>query len=173
MYRSHSADEPGVKPAWSARMQHSGKHGSKCGNEKGTVLMVVLISLLITIVLGIVLIKSSVVESRIAGNDLKSQKDFYSCETAGEIAKAKLEDILYTVNLDENTRTTDISSIVNGSGQVSGAKVTVSFLKSASPHEDSGNGRTSTFVNYYVIESTVNGRTIKKGVWKSFPKIEE
>jgi hypothetical protein len=142
--RSRSADKAGGMPAWRAGMQQqSGNDAWKCGDESGTVLMVVLVSLLVTLILGIVLIKSSVVESRIAGNDLKSQKDFYACETAGEVAVAKIDDILSTVNLDTAIRTIDISSTVNGTGPVKGASVTLTYLKTSSPQANSGNGRTS------------------------------
>lgn len=156
-------------------MRHM-KHDVRiCRDERGTVLMVVLVSLLITIIFGIVLMKSSVVESKIAGNDLKSQKDFYTCEAAGEIAKAKFDEIMSmnTQGLDENNRTLDISAQVNGTGQVKGAKVTLTYLRSTNPPINSGTSPSSGFANYYVIESTVNGKTIKKGVWKAFPRAQE
>jgi len=75
--------------------------------------------------------------------------------------------------MNETTNTTiDISSAVNGTGPVQDAKVTISYLRSTNPPVSSGTSPATAFANYYVITSTVNGKTIRKGVWKAFPKSE-
>jgi hypothetical protein len=140
-------------------------------DDQGAVLLIVLCVVLVTMIMGIVLMKSTNIESKIAGNDLANQRDFYMCEAAGEVAKVKFDDVVSTMVMDEITNTTvDISSTVNGTGPVQNAKVTISYLRSTNPPVGSGTSPASAFANYYVIETTVNGRKIQKGVWKAFPK---
>ena len=149
---------------------------SVLGDSRGAVLMVVLVALVVTMFIGIVLMKSTNIESRIAANDIEGQRDFYACEAAGEIAKAKFDEIMSETVMDETTNTTiDVSTTVNGASgddNVLDSRVTISFLKRANPPVSSGTSPSSSFANYYVIETTVNGKKIQTGVWKAFPKAE-
>ncbi|HNY64514.1 MAG TPA: PilX N-terminal domain-containing pilus assembly protein [Deltaproteobacteria bacterium] len=143
------------------------------GSERGAILMVVLIVLIVTIVVGITLMKTTAVDTKIAGSDIVYQRDFYVCEAAGELAKERFDAIVSTMEMNESVNSTvNISNSMNGVGPIRDAKVTISFLRSSTPPVSSGTSPSSAFANYYVIRSTVNGKTIEKGVWKAFPKSE-
>jgi hypothetical protein len=143
------------------------------GSERGAILMVVLVVLIVSIIIGITLVKSTTVDTKIAGNDIVYQRDFYTCEAAGELAKEKFDSIVSTMVMNETINSTvNISNSMNGVGPIQGAEVEISFLRSSNPPVSSGTSPASAFANYYVISSTVNGKTIQKGVWKAFPKSE-
>lgn len=141
-------------------------------DDRGAVLVVVLVVLIMTIITGIFLMRGTIVESRIAANELESQKDFYVCEAAGEMAIEKFDEILSANILDEDHKELTISDKVNGTDPVNGAEVKIEYLKSTNPPVSSGTSPASSFANYYVITATVNGKSIQKGVWKAFPKSE-
>jgi Tfp pilus assembly protein PilX len=138
-------------------------------NEDGAVLVLVLLVLIATIIIGTTLMKSSATETKIAGNERVYQQDFYTCEAAGELTKARFDSIVSTLNLEQNIPV-NISSSINGTGPVTNSTVTLTLINKGNPPDSSGMGVASSYANFYEIKTTVNGKTIRKGVWKAFPK---
>ncbi len=144
-------------------------HSRLVTNEKGAVLILVLLVLLTAIIIGIALMRSTATETKIAGNERAYNEDFYMSEAAGELTKVRFDDIVSSMILKKD-ETEDISASVNGTGPVTEAKVEITHTKSTNPPVGSGTSPATAFANYYLIRTTVNGKTIERGVWKAFPK---
>ncbi len=140
-------------------------------NKDGAILVPVLLILVIMILIGTTYMRSTRTETKIAGNERSYHQDFYACEAAGELTKERFDSIVSGLILLENT-TADVSASVNGTGPVNDAKVTITLVRSGNPPDSSGTSAASNYANFYEISSTVNGKTIRKGVWKAFPKSE-
>ena len=140
-------------------------------NEDGAVLVLVLLVLVATIIIATTLMKSSATETKIAGNERIYQQDFYACEAAGELTKARFDTIVSALNLLQNTPV-DISGSINGTGPVTNSKVTINLRRSGNPPENSGTSSASSYAYFYEISTTINGKTIRRGIWKAFPKSE-
>jgi Tfp pilus assembly protein PilX len=138
-------------------------------NEDGAVLVLVLVVLVAAIIIGTTLMRSTAIETKIAGNERVYQQEFYACEAAGELTKARFDSIVSKVILDEN-QTIDVSSSINGTGPVTDSKVTITFKGSGNPPDNSTVSPAKFYANYYEISTTINGKTIRRGVWKAFPK---
>ena len=138
-------------------------------NEDGAVLVLVLLVLVATIIIATTLMKATTTETKIAANERVYQQDFYICEAAGELTKARFDAIVSNLNLVPNTPV-NISGSINGTGPVTNSQVTLNLIKSGNPPDSSGMGVASSYANFYEIKTTVNGKTIRKGVWKAFPK---
>jgi hypothetical protein len=142
-------------------------------NESGLVLMLVLIVILVALFIGVMLMKSTTVETRIAGSDLVYQQEFYQCESAGDLTLAQFDGLVSTQIMDEKTNTTlDVTSSVSSRIKARDTKVTISYVRSSNPPVNSGMSPATTITRYYVVRAVVNGKVIEKGVWKSFPKVE-
>jgi len=113
--------------------------------------------------------RSTATETKIAGNERAYNEDFYMSEAAGELTKVRFDDIVSSMILKKD-ETEDISASVNGTGPVTEAKVEITHTKSTNPPVGSGTSPATAFANYYLIRTTVNGKTIERGVWKAFPK---
>jgi hypothetical protein len=113
--------------------------------------------------------KSTTTETKIAANESVYQNNFYVSEAAGELAKARFDAIASTLNLVQNVPV-DISGSINGTGPVANAQVTLTLIRTGNPPDSSGMGVGSSYANFYEIKTTVNGKTIRKGVWEAFPK---
>jgi hypothetical protein len=140
-------------------------------DDRGAILVVVLVVLIIAMITFILIIKSTIVENRIAGNDFESQRAFYRCEAAGEVVKANFDEIMSTIGITPDVPVT-ISDHVNGTGQISGAEVTITYKMRRNPPINSGTSANLAYANYYVIETSVSDKKIRKGVWRAFPRNE-
>lgn len=138
-------------------------------NNKGAVLVLVLFVLITMIIISVTLMQATTTETKVAGNERVYQEEFYICEAAGEITKARFDTIVSSMIMKQNT-TVDISASVNGIGPVQDAKVEITYTKSNIPPVSSGTSPATAFANYYTIRTTVNGKIIERGVWKAFPK---
>ena len=138
-------------------------------NEDGAVLVLVLLVLVAAIIIGTTLMKSTATETKIAGNERVYQQDFYACEAAGELTKARFDLIISNFNLVQDTPV-DVSGSINGTGPVINSQVTINLKRSGNPPDNSGMGVASSYANFYEIRTTINSKTIRRGVWKAFPK---
>jgi hypothetical protein len=140
-------------------------------SEQGAVLVMVLIVLVAAAVIGIATMRSTLVETRIAGNERAYQQTFYAADAAGEVTISRFDPILSSMSLQKDVPV-DISTSVNEANPLQSADVTITFTRKGTPPDNSGTSAANSFANYYVISSTINGETVSHGVWKAFPKVD-
>ena len=140
-------------------------------NEQGAVLVMVLIVLVAAAVIGISTMRSTLVETKIAGNERSYQQAFYAADAAGEVTISRFDPIVSFMALQKNVPV-NISEKVNEANPLQNANVTITYTRKGTPPVSSGTSAANSFANYYVISSTINGETVSHGVWKAFPKVD-
>lgn len=134
-------------------------------DEQGVVLILVLIILVAAIIIGVTVIKSSVLEARIAGNEQRFVLAFDNLESA--------------VNLFAIENTAGLISLTDSVGATfnfvhpslpAGTTVTVTLTKVGKPPVDSGNDMTLK-ARYYQFDATEDAtdQTVTAGAYKVFP----
>lgn len=134
-------------------------------DEQGVVLILVLIILVASIIIGVTMIRSSVLEARIAGNEQRFIIGFDNLETA--------------VNLFAIESTAGLIALTDSVGATynfahpslpADTSVTVTLTKIGKPPVGSIN-MVNMKARYYQIDATDNatGQTVTSGVYKVFP----
>lgn len=140
-------------------------------NESGAVLVLVLIVLVATAVIGMAAMRSTLIETKIAGNERAYQQAFYVADASGECAIERFDAIVSGLSLQEDAPE-DISDSVNKVNPLNDASVTITHARKGIPPVSSGTSSANTYANFYIIRSTINGEVVSHGVWKAFPKAE-
>ena len=140
-------------------------------DERGFVLIIVLLFLVVTIILGVTLIRSTVTELKIAGNERRYSQDFYNAVSATEIVIPQFDSIVSATILTPNNRL-DVSDKMPSNSAAAGANAGITLLRSGTPPVGSGQSVSKVSAYFYKIDATVNDQTIEVGAWKAFPSAE-
>lgn len=146
-------------------------HARPSQNEKGFVLVIVLFFLVITIILGVSLIRSTITEMRIAGNERRFTQNFYGAISATEIIIPQFDAIVSAMVLTPNNRV-DVTSRMPANTAAAGAIAGITLIKSGTPPVSSGQSASKVSAYFYKIDATMNSQGIEMGVWKAFPSAE-
>jgi Tfp pilus assembly protein PilX len=134
-------------------------------DEKGVVLILVLIVLVASIIMGVMIIRSSVLESRMAGNERRYLTRFFDLESAVNLAVVENTTALGAVATTEGlTYDYPTASLPTGTN----VRVTLSDIRKP----PIGKGYDPTFkARYYTIVGTNDddNQTITIGAYKVFP----
>lgn len=136
------------------------------GNEDGAVLVLVLIVLVAAMVIGVMMMRTSSLESRMAGNERRYILDFANLESA--------------VNLVLVQSTSALESIADSTGASfdyppgtipEGTRVRVTLARIGKPPVGSGSD-TSLRARYYIVdaEDEEGNQAIEVGAYKLFPQ---
>jgi Tfp pilus assembly protein PilX len=134
-------------------------------DEKGVVLILVLIVLVASIIMGVMIIRNSVMESRMAGNERRYLTGFFNLESAVNLAVVENTAALGTVATTEGL-TYDYPTAALPAG--TNVRVTLSDIRKP----PLGKGYDPTFkARYYTIVGTNDddNQTITIGAYKVFP----
>ncbi len=140
-------------------------------NESGAVLVMVLIMLIASAIIGMVAMRSTLIETKIAGNERAYQQSFYVADASNECAIERFDAIVSSLSLQKDTPE-DISDAVNKINPLNDASITITHTRQGTPPVSSGTSAANTYANFYNIRSTIKGETVTHGVWKAFPKAE-
>jgi len=141
-------------------------------NKNGAVMVMVLLVLVAAIILGVSVMRSTTIDAKIAGNERIYQQDFYASEAAGEFTILQFDNIVSSreMILDDPE---DVSGLVNDINTIQDVDAAVlTFKRTGTLPVGSGTSAANMAAYYYVISTTINGKTIHKGVWKAFPTSE-
>lgn len=130
-------------------------------NQDGMVLVLVLIVLVAVIIIGVTAMRSSTLETRIAGNDKQQKQDFYQAE--GYAALAMAASTSWIGNPPSQYMPPDMPP------GMSNSPLTISLKAIKRPPAGTGYSVSLLKAYYYDILSTENNQQIKIGVWKAFP----
>lgn len=140
-------------------------------NESGAVLVMVLIMLVATAIIGMVAMRTTLIETKIAGNERTYQQSFYVADSSNECTIERFDAIVSGLSLQKDIPE-DISDAVNEVNPLNDASTTITYTRQGTPPVSSGTSAANTYANFYTIRSTINGETVTHGVWKAFPKAE-
>jgi hypothetical protein len=137
-------------------------------DEQGVVLILVLIVLVAAIIIGVTVIRSSVLEARIAGNERRFILAFDNLETA-----ASLFTIENTAGLIALTDSVGATYEFTHPSLPDNTTVTVTLTKIGKPPVGSKTGVTMK-ARYYRFDATdaATGQTITAGAYKIFPSAQ-
>jgi len=139
-------------------------------DKKGVVFVMVLIFMLATMTVGITVMRSTITETKIVGNERDYNQDFYLVESAAEIIIPQFDDIVSVQTWDKNSRT-DVSDKIPNTSIINGANVGMTLVRTGS-HTGSGSSAANTVSYYFKIDSSINNQSLDMGVWKVFPTPE-
>jgi len=133
-------------------------------DEKGVVLILVLIVLVAAIIIGVTVVRSSILEARIAGNEQRLIISLNNLENG-------IDMFCVQNSAGLSALTTSIGTSVTS--DYNGAEVKVTLNKIGKPPVGSGNDP-SFKARYYQIDATDNetNQSIQVGVYKVFPPSE-
>ena len=94
-------------------------------NEDGVVLVMVLLVLMATIVIGIFLVRTSFIETKIAGNESKYMKNLYIAESATDWTMLNSSPALASIGLTINGTYTYSTASFTNAGEISDATINV------------------------------------------------
>lgn len=144
--------------------------------QDGVVLVMVLIVLVALMLIGVGVMRTTNTETRIAGNELRYQRDFYLAEGASDFVVAEFDKIMYDLPLAEKVltslhdamRASDIG--IPSDSSVLSPDVSIILERTGLPLLGSGTSVVYTNTNYYRLSSVSNAQSIDVGLWKSYPK---
>ncbi len=147
-----------------------GRQRMRTGNgNEGMVLILVLIFLLATITLGVTLMRSTIIGTKITGNERVHNQDFYLAESAGELIIPQFDSIMSGSTWTEDTRV-DVSDRMPAGSIVDGADIGMTLRRTGTPPTGSGSSAAKTMAFYYRVDSSLNNHSLELGLWKAFPK---
>jgi Tfp pilus assembly protein PilX len=143
-------------------------------DQEGAVLVLVLIVLVAAIIMGVMIIRSSVLESKMAGNERRYLQNFADLESAATLALVSSTAALATIatNIGQTytyNQTTVQNFLPNSNSNIS-LKITLSQMKK--PPKGSGNDP-NLQARYYTIDSSeISGgnQSLTVGAYKVFPQ---
>ena len=139
-------------------------------NEDGVVLVMVLLVLMATIVIGIFLVRTSFIETKIAGNESKYMKNLYIAESATDWTMLNSSPALASIGLTINGTYTYSTASFTNAGEISDATINVRLRTISRPPLGSGNDPARFRARYYNISANRQGQTVNVGAYKVFPK---
>lgn len=147
-------------------------------DQTGAVLVLVLIVLVASIIMGVMIIRTSVLESRMAGNERRYLQTFADLENAVTLAVVTNTAAIIAVATTEGRTYTYSDATVQNSlpdnGNNDNIQLSITLSDIGNPPKGSGSGDPSkTQARYYTIrasEKTGGGQPISVGVFKLFPK---
>lgn len=138
-------------------------------DDDGAVLVMVLIVLVATIIMAVIMMRTSTLESRVAGNERRYVLDFASLESAVNLAMVQTTTALTAVmDVQGATYTYPEGAVPEG------VRVTLTLEREGKPPV--GSKIDPSFrARYYIIDATDEntGQEIQAGVYKVFPKAPE
>lgn len=140
-----------------------------CNDNRGTILVMVLLFMLSAMLIGIALMKSTIIETKIAANERVYKQGFYRAESAAEIIIPQFDSIVSATSWGIDSRA-DVSSRMPAGSIVDGANVGMTLRRTGNPPVGSGSSASKTTAMYYRIDANADNRTVEMGVWKAFPK---
>jgi hypothetical protein len=143
-------------------------------DQEGAVLVLVLIVLVASIIMGVMIIRSSVLESRMAGNERRYLQTFADLENAVTLALVTNTQALISVATTEGKSFTYSDSSVQSylPDNNDNIQLIITLSDIAKPPKGSGNDP-SLKARYYTIrasEKTGGSRSIDVGAFKVFPQ---
>ncbi|HPC48447.1 MAG TPA: PilX N-terminal domain-containing pilus assembly protein [Deltaproteobacteria bacterium] len=134
-------------------------------DKDGAVLVMVLIVLVAAIIIGVVMMRSSTLESRMAGNERRYILDFANLESAVNLALAQNTSALSAIGVSVANSFTYSAMSMPG-----GASVTVRLERISKPPVGSGYDPSfkSRYYTFSATDSEMNQR-IEVGAYKVFP----
>lgn len=136
--------------------------------QDGVVLVMVLIVLVALMLIGICVMRSTITETRIAGNDLSYQTDFYTAEGASDYIVAEFDKLMYNHSLDVGAEQS-LSAQLPSDSVIHDASASIRLIKIGNPPAGSGTSSAYTSTNYYRLISSRNSQNIEVGLWRSYP----
>ena len=136
--------------------------------QDGVVLVMVLIMLVALMLIGIGAMRGTVIESRIAGNELRYQRDFYTAEGASDYIVAEFDELMYDHDLDVGDEQSLSAQLPAGTA-ISGASANIRLMRTGSPPLGSGTSAAYTATNYYRLVAARNVQSVEVGLWRSYP----
>lgn len=136
--------------------------------ERGVVLVMVLIVLVALMLIGIGVMRTTGIETRIAGNELRYQDDFYKADGASDYVVAEFDNLMYDKSMSAGDQVNLNSALPSGSA-IAAANVNISLVRTGVPPVGSGTSAAYTSTNYYRLAAINNQQTVQVGLWKSYP----
>ncbi len=137
-------------------------------DQEGVVLILVLIVLVAAIIMGVMIIKSSIQESRIAGNEQRYLTQFAKIESAANLILIEnTQSVASVSDVIGNTFTTVAGA---GNSLPTGTSVTVTLTNIGPALVGTGNS-TNLKTRYYTIVATdsTDDQRVNVGAYKVFP----
>jgi Tfp pilus assembly protein PilX len=143
-------------------------------DQEGAVLVLVLIVLVAAIIMGVMIIRSSVLEAKMAGNERRYIQNFADLESAAAMALVSSTEALASVATSiGNTFTYDAGDVQNFlPDNNSNIRLMVTLSQMKKPPKGSGNDP-SLQARYYTIQaSEISGgnQSLTVGAYKVFPQ---
>ncbi|MGD0211493.1 MAG: PilX N-terminal domain-containing pilus assembly protein [Desulfomonilia bacterium] len=137
-------------------------------DQEGVVLILVLIVLVAAIIMGVMIIKSSVQESRIAGNEQRYLSHFADIESAVNLILIENTQSIASVSDGIGNTFTTVAAV--GNSLPTGTSVAVTLTNIGPPLVGTGNS-TNFKTRYYTIVSTdsADDQRVTIGAYKVFP----
>ena len=140
-------------------------------DDTGMVFVMVLLFMLATLTLGITLMRSTITETKIVGNERVHNQNFYVAESAAELIMPQFDTLASSSTWTEDTRV-DVSSYMPSGSIVDGASVGMTLSRKGSPPTGTGSSAAKTTAYFYKVDSTSDNHTVEMGLWKAFPTPE-
>lgn len=138
-------------------------------DERGSVLIMVLLFTLCTMMIGIVLMRSTIIETKIVGNERVYNQNFYHVESAAEFILPQFDDIVSSQTWVVNVRK-DVKDRMPDDTKLEKADVGITLVRTGNPPVGSGSSLSKTTAYYFKIDATLNNQNVEMGRWKAFPK---
>ena len=137
-------------------------------DQEGVVLILVLIVLVAAIIMGVMIIKSSVQESRIAGNEKRYLTQFAKIESAANLIL--IENTQSVASVSDGIGNTFTTVAGAGNSLPTGTSVTVTLTNIGPALVGTGNS-TNLKTRYYTIVATdsTDDQRVTVGAYKVFP----
>ena len=136
--------------------------------ERGVVLVMVLIVLVALMLIGVGVMRTTGIENRIAGNELRYQRDFYTAEGASDYVVAEFDELMYNHNLDKG-QSVALTDQLPTNTAIRDATVKIELKNVGAPPVGSGSSAAYATTNYYTLESKRHEQLVEVGLWRSFP----
>jgi len=137
-------------------------------DREGVVLILVLIVLVAAIIMGVMIIRSSVQESRIAGNERRYLTQFADLESAANLIL--IENTQSVASVSDGIGNTFTTVAGAGNSLPPGSSVTVTLTNIGPALVNTGNG-TNLKTRYYTIVATdsTDNQSVTVGAYEVFP----